>query len=116
MTKENQHSRMTGMTLQQLFSKFTWSQNWNAFSYVTYKILFTILSITLFITLNTTDFSTWANIQCIAYLFILWIDCGFRKSIPRYAPEYAHNKTAMKEFTNGVILFQSILLIASIPF
>jgi hypothetical protein len=103
------------MTLQQLFKKFSASHNWNALAYVAYKILFTALSFILYSRLSTEDFSIWANIHCTAYLLILWIDAGFRKSIPRYAPEYAHNKKALKQFTNGVILFQALLLIASVP-
>lgn len=103
------------MTLQQLFNKFSDSHNWNALAYVVYKILFTAFSFILYSRLSTEEFSVWANIHCTAYLLILWIDAGFRKSIPRYAPEYAHNKTALKQFTHGVILFQTLLLVASIP-
>lgn len=103
------------MTLQQLFNTFNKSLRWNAFSYIAYKILSTTLSFFLFYRLSTEHFSIWANIHCTIYLLILWIDCGFRKSIPRYAPEFAHNSHAMRQFINGVILFQALILIASIP-
>ncbi len=46
---------------------------------------------------------------------ILWVDCGFRKSIPRYAPEYAHNKIALHRFINNIVLFQMVVLLASVP-
>lgn len=124
MTNQSHHSTFMAhnpkrnympMTLQQLFSKFSSSHTWNAFAYIIYKILFTALSFILYAKLSHEDFSIWANIHCTTYLLILWVDAGFRKSIPRFAPEFAHNKHALKQFTRGVIIFQGILLTLSVP-
>lgn len=103
------------MNTNQLFSKFSHALNWNAFSYTIYKILFTALSWTLYFILTSYEFSVWANINCMVYLLLLWADCGFRKSIPRFAPVFAHNKTTFSLFTHGIIIFQSTLILLLIP-
>ncbi len=76
------------MLFSQLYSSFTSSLRWNALLYIAYKILFTASSILLFNFLSVNDFSVWANLNSITFLLLLWLDFGFRKSIPRYCPEF----------------------------
>jgi len=103
------------MNVNQIFSAFSQGINWNALYYVTYRILFTSLSFLLFYYLDTQDFSAWANINSIIFLILLWIDCGFRKSIPRYAPIFAQNKHTLNYFILALIVFQVSILITAVP-
>ncbi len=103
------------MNTHDLFSKFSQGLNWNALLYTTYKLLFTLLSFLLFNRLTTADFSCWANVNSIVFLLLLWLDFGFRKSVPRYSPEFLNDKQANKKFVRTIILFQSFVLIGSIP-
>ena len=103
------------MNTHELFSKFSQGLNWNALLYTTYKLLFTLLSFMLFNTLTTTDFSCWANINSTVFLLLLWLDFGFRKSVPRYSPEFVKDSQANKKFISAIILFQSLVLVSSIP-
>ncbi|MGB8366727.1 MAG: hypothetical protein WCD44_00045 [Candidatus Babeliales bacterium] len=103
------------MNTTDLFKKFSQGLNWNALLYSTYKILFTLLSFLLLKKLTTIDFSYWANINSITFLLLLWLDFGFRKSVPRYTPEFINDMQANKKFIRTIILFQLIILFSSIP-
>ena len=103
------------MEINQLLSKFSQGISWNALFYSIYKIFFTSLSFLLYRYLTTHDYSTWANLNSIMYLLLLWIDCGLRKSIPRYAPIFAQSKHQHRLFTTYVIYFQFALLILCLP-
>jgi len=103
------------MNTHDLFSKFSQGLNWNALLYTSYKLLFTLLSFILFNRLTTADFSCWANVNSIVFLLLLWLDFGFRKSVPRYSPEFLKDKQANKKFVTAIILFQSFVLISSVP-
>jgi len=103
------------MNTHELFSKFSQGLNWNALLYTTYKLLFTLLSFMLFNTLTTIDFSCWANVNSTVFLLLLWLDFGFRKSVPRYSPEFVKDNQANKKFMSALILFQLLVLISSIP-
>jgi len=98
-----------------LLEKFNSGINWNALGYGVYKTLATLLTILLYRSLTTTDFALWANFNSVIYLALLWLDFGFRKSIPRYAPEFARNKPSMTRFIGSIITFQTIVLIAAFP-
>ncbi|HZW61422.1 MAG TPA: hypothetical protein VFF04_04295 [Candidatus Babeliales bacterium] len=104
------------MNNTQLLHKFSQGINWNAFVYILYKGLFTILSLLLFSHLTTIDFSTWANINSIIFLVLLWLDGGLRKSLPRYCPEFARNAYSYKRFITAIIIFQAALLLVALPF
>src|SRR5579872_3032977 len=104
------------MTTQQLFIKFSHGVNWNAFLYIFYKSSFTLLSIVLFTQLTTIDYATWANLNSMVFLMLLWIDCGLRKSIPRFCPEFARNQSAHRSFLMRIITFQLMLLSIATPF
>lgn len=103
------------MNTSDLFTKFSQGLNWNALLYTAYKILFTLLSLLLLNKLTTIDFSYWANINSIIFLLLLWLDFGFRKSVPRYSPEFINDAQANKKFIYTIILFQLVVLICSIP-
>jgi len=104
------------MTIKQLYSNFTQGLKWNALFYVFRKSLSIALVFLLFLKLPMQDFSLWANIHSAIFLLLLWLDFGFRKSIPRYSPEFAKNKACMKKFVRYIVLFQIMVLIATIPF
>jgi len=103
------------MEIQQLFNKFNASTGWNAYLYVTYKILSTTLTVLLFKHLSTSGFSQWANINSCIFLVLLWLDFGLRKSIPRFCPEFAKNTHVMKKFLCYTIAIKFFILILSIP-
>lgn len=100
---------------QQLYSQFDSGVNWNALLYIVQKVLTTILTFVLFKKLTSIglekDFSIWTNINCIIFLILLWVDFGFRKSIPRYVPEFSKNYKYHIWFTKFIIKFQLIALI-----
>lgn len=102
------------MTIKNLFSLFSQGINWNAFFYGIYKATATATTFLLFKFLTSNDFSLWANINSIIFLVLLWLDFGLRKSIPRYCPEFAKDKTAQHRFVKMLLYFQaSVLLIAA---
>ncbi len=103
------------MTFDHLQQKFTQGLNWNGFLYLVYKVLTTGLSFILYYRLTTDNFSLWANINSMVFLTLLWIDCGFRKSIPRYCPEFARNKEAKRWFIQSVITVQAVILVIALP-
>ncbi len=98
-----------------LLNKFNQSIGWNAFLYAIYKVLFTSLSFFLYSRLETQDFSLWANLNAMVFLLLLWLDCGLRKAIPRFAPEFTKNKRAHRGFIKGVILFKIAVLLLALP-
>ncbi|MEX0940649.1 MAG: oligosaccharide flippase family protein [Candidatus Babeliales bacterium] len=103
------------MNTQQIFYQFNTSINWNGFFYIAQKISYTFLTFILYRTLTSTEFAAWANINSIIFLILLWIDFGFRKSVPRYIPEFAKNKTAHQNFIIAILLTQTCLIIIMIP-
>lgn len=98
-----------------LFSKFSNALQWNSFLYVIYKIFSVTLSFTLFYRLSPGMFSAWATVNSVIFLILLWLDCGFRKSIPRYCPEFAQQKQTHKQFIALVLTLQSIVLVLGLP-
>ncbi len=88
---------------------------WNAYLYITYKILSTLLTVLLFSHLTTGDFSLWANTNCCIFLVLLWIDFGLRKSIPRYCPEFAKNTVHMRTFLITTIGVKFLTLLLGLP-
>lgn len=99
------------MNISKLFDKFNKALFWNGFFYSIYKLLFVTLSFTLYHKLSTDLFSLWALSNSVLFLLLLWLDCGFKKSIARFCPAFAKNKTAHKQFVAGLVLFQCLFLI-----
>lgn len=99
-----------------LFSKFSNALQWNSFLYVIYKVFSVSLSFILYRKLSPGMFSAWALVNSIIFLILLWLDCGFRKSIPRYCPEFAQDKQAHKTFLSLVVSIQSFVLFLALPF
>ena len=99
-------------SIQRLYTQFDQGINWNAFLYVIQKLLTTLLSVILFYKLTPINFSIWANINSVIFLILLWIDFGFRKSIPCYIPEISKSPKSHIAFTKFIILCQLLGLIA----
>jgi len=102
------------MLFSQLYSSFMSSLRWNALLYFLYKILFTASSILLFTILSVNDFSVWANLNSLIFLFLLWLDFGFRKSIPRYCPEFKKSGS-ISSFLYYLVGIQSGILAITLP-
>lgn len=98
-----------------LFAQFYQGINWNAISYITYKITATFFTFLLYARLNTHDFSTWANINALVFIVLLWTDFGFRKSIARFSPEFSKNTMAQTRFLTYLLCFQAGALIIVMP-
>jgi O-antigen/teichoic acid export membrane protein len=103
------------MNSKELFSKFSQGVNWNAFLYFIYKISATLLTFLLYNKLDSKTFSTFANLNAIIFLVLLWIDFGFQKSIARFCPEYAQNSHDLKTFISSLLRFKSIVLVLALP-
>ncbi|MCK5632793.1 hypothetical protein KAH94_03525 [bacterium] len=103
------------MKIQRLHSTFSNAIGWNAFLFIIQKTLFISLSLLLYKNLTTRDFSLWANINSIIFLLLLWLDFGFRKSLPRFAPEFAKNSFSMRKFIQAIFLFQGGILLIAMP-
>lgn len=100
------------MTSAQLLTAFHSACTWNAVSYGLYKLFFTILSVTLYKTVDAHQFALWANITSGIFLALLWLDMGFRKSIPHFMPHYEY---AQETFTKIIIATQTALQIITLP-
>lgn len=94
-----------------LFNKFTIGLFWNGIFYIVYKILFLSLSITLYYKLDTYFFSQWALINSFVFIVVLWLDCGFKKSIPRYYPLFVQTQKSHSFFIKTLITFQTFFLV-----
>ncbi|NBP16146.1 hypothetical protein EBU95_17470 [bacterium] len=94
-----------------LLNKFTSGLFWNGIFYIVYKILFLSLSITLYYKLDTAYFSQWAMINSIVFIIVLWLDCGFKKSIPRYYPLFVQTRKSHTFFIKALITFQAFFLV-----
>lgn len=68
-----------------LFAKFDNSIAWNGLLFFINKLSKYIISLVLFSRLTTADFSAWANVFGISFILALWLDFGFRRSIPLYS-------------------------------
>lgn len=94
-----------------IYKKFSHGIMWNGIFYTFYKALSVMLSFTFYATLSTQQFGQWAGAKSLVYIIILWLDCGFKKSIPRYCPVFAKNKHTHRLFIQSILSFQSLLLV-----
>ena len=90
--------------------RFNQALSWNAAHYLAYKCSFVMRTVLLYRCMSSDDFSTWGILNSTLFLFLLWIDGGFRKSIPRFAL-YVPSRI----FFRILIPIQSFLLIVSLP-
>lgn len=90
------------MEISALFQKFHTGLIWNAVVYATEKISYLIVIYTLFLVLDDTLFSTWANANSLVYLALLWADLGMRKAIPLFAPQALQHPTTISQFIRKV--------------
>ncbi|MFI5332791.1 MAG: hypothetical protein ACHQVS_01690, partial [Candidatus Babeliales bacterium] len=102
--------------MQHLYKQFSSALTWNALLYTLYKASTTIFSFILFMRLSAYDYATWANINALVFLSILWLDFGLRKSIPRFCPEFSRNRHTHRSFVRSILILQSVLLILATPF
>jgi len=98
------------MNIRQINKKFSQGITWNAFFYTFRKGLSIFSTFLLYKKLSMLDFSIWANINSFIFLILLWLDFGFRKSLPRYCPQFAKNKSSMKRFIRYIVRFQATIL------
>ncbi len=99
---------------RQLFTAFNTAVNWNAIGYIGYKTLFTLHTMLLYHYLPTNDFALLANIHSTIFLALLWLDCGMRKTLPRYLPEWA----AAPNYTSivrTILIAQTTILLLATP-
>jgi hypothetical protein len=97
------------------FQAFTAAIGWNALFYSLYKICFVALTFVLYRKLPSSYFSQWATANSFIFLLLLWLNCGFKKSIPRFAPVFSKNNAFHKKFIGLLILFKIIVLLFGIP-
>ncbi len=97
-----------------LFSYFNTALRWNAAFYGFYKITSAGLTFFLFKFLPSSWFSCWATGNSLIFLFLLWIDCGFKKSIPRFCPLYL-GINYHRQFITKVIVLRCAALLMSTP-
>lgn len=102
------------MQCTNIYTAFNQSLRWNAGYYFLYKTLCITVSFLLFNRLSVNDFSVWANINSFIFLLLLWLDCGLRKSIPRYCHEF-EQKGSLNMFLSCVLIAQAIILIVALP-
>lgn len=89
-----------------IYDDFDKSINWNAYLYIIQKVLMVFCTSLFFKVLTPIEFSIWANISSVIFLLLLWIDFGFRKSVPCFIPEFSKDKAAHINFTKLIIKWQ----------
>ena len=97
------------------FSAFTAAISWNALFYSIYKICFVALTFFLYRQLPSSYFSQWATANSIIFLLLLWLNCGFKKSIPRFAPVFSKNNAFHRKFISLLISVKIIILLFGVP-
>lgn len=80
-----------------------------------YKGLYTFLCILLFQKLSAQHFATWANLNSMIYIILLWLDGGFHKSIARFIPEFSKNTKALNSFVFWLIIVKITMLTLALP-
>lgn len=105
---------MMNVPFSNLYSSFTASLHWNALLFIVYKILFTITSLVLFNRLSVNNFSVWANLNSFIFLLLLWLDLGFRKSIPRYCHEFKKHGF-LHAFKDYLFVINAVVLGLTLP-
>ncbi len=103
------------MSTAYFFKAFIQAISWNAFFYVLYKFFFVTLTFLLYKKLPALYFNEWALINSIIFLLLLWLQCGLKKSIPRFAPLFTTNKPFYKKFIQYVLIAKTIILSFGIP-
>lgn len=103
------------MNANNLSRAFFNALSWNALSYIAYRACSTALSFVLFSRLTKQDFIIWSALMSSVFLTLLWIDCGFRKSLPRYCPEFAPSPYEHRRFVKMICLTQFGLILITIP-
>lgn len=100
---------------QPLFSSFYKALGWNAFSYIVYKCCAMLLALFLYKRMEQQDFTAWATLTSVTFLLLLFLDCGFRKSVPRYCPDFLATRTTYKRFISTIVVVQITILVLSLP-
>ena len=103
------------MDSSRFFSAFTDAINWNAFVYIIYKMCFVSLTFILYSKLPSNYFSDWATANSFIFLLLLWLNCGFKKSIPRFAPLFSKNSLLHKKFVLSILAVQAVILALGLP-
>lgn len=103
------------MENNKLITAFLHALGWNAFSYGTYKVCSLFLAYALYATLNQKDFATWATLMSFIFFWLLMLDCGLRKSVPRFCPEFSVDQSIHRQFVGWVCAVQTIVLLAAVP-
>lgn len=98
-----------------LITAFDHACSWNAFLYSIHKIFTTALTFILFNKLSTEAFSLYANINSIIFLLLLWTDCGFKKSIARFIPEYERIGVSFVKTLHTLLLFKIGIILCALP-
>lgn len=91
-----------------LFKKFDEAHAWNGALFTINKIAKTAISFVLYSKLSSLEFSAWANSYSFVYIFLLWFNFGFSRSIPQFALYFAKNSNAKKIFISKLIQFKFI--------
>ncbi len=99
-------------TITPLFTTFSSAITTNALLYLLSKTSFTATTFILYAVLSATDFAIWATSQSLIFLMLLWLDCGLRKSIPRYAPTFS---SIRHRLITPLIQFQITILLCALP-
>ncbi len=106
---------MSQPNTSRFFRAFTKAIGWNALFYSIYKVCFVALTFVLYRQLPSVYFSQWATANSLIFLLLLWLNCGFKKSIPRFAPIFSKNNAFHRKFISLLILMKVIILLFGIP-
>lgn len=101
------------MNTATLLHAFSSAITWNGLLHIISQSFFLIRTALLYKYLTPHDFSFWANSTSVVFLLLLWLDCGFRKSIPRYAPQFGGHKGS---WLYKIAVLQIIIQLAGLPF
>jgi hypothetical protein len=105
---------MISASFQQLLYAFSQAHRCNIAIYFINKLLSLSILFFLYYHLTPNTFATWANVTSIVYIFLLWSDFGFRKSIPRFAPLFLQCGT-IHYFMRFLIIIHVCMLICTLP-
>ncbi len=101
------------MNTSALYKRFSTAIIWNGLFYFVYQSCFFLRTALLYRFLTPIDFSTWSNLNSALFLLLLWLDPGFRKSIPRFAPQAGAIRS---RWLSKLAQLQIFILLLSLPF
>ncbi len=91
-----------------LENQISYALMWNALLFVGQRLGTLLVTSTMYTHTTIEEFSGWATINSTIFLWLLWIDCGFKKSIARHMPAFEKYSLPLAQWFIPTITIQML--------